>query len=303
MEQAKSELPNAGVEQAVELFKENKITKIFCDVDGTLPRFGEEGYDELEKVVKELYDKGVEVVIMTGLPPQLLAIRGVSIPGYMQEGKDTMKSHGFIGCNNGGRIFNSNGEVVHSAEFSEEELSLVSDFLDSNKEGLNFVGSSEHSEPFGYKFWVPGQESEVKLPPNFMHASGESKFSELREYMDFVGNNNPPNFLMNHVIGYEFKNGEGLVLVENEGATNILPKTGGKDAGVKWIAGETNIELENVAVIGNDNNDLSMFGLNGVSVVVVGDLDTVKNVQGHKVRRVKDPLETVKLLEGYAASF
>ncbi|MDF2699645.1 MAG: Cof-like hydrolase [Haloplasmataceae bacterium] len=253
---------------------------IFCDLDGTLLK--ESTYIDEEDInaLKEAERNGYSISIATGR--------------LDYEVKSILDNYGFNGfrvSQNGGVVFDHNDQLVHQVELEmldvkkilneltsfnvitfyqtpnsyivEERLPLVIEFEKTQKyikyhENRNIKNELDQQNIVTISIWAYKDEN-----------------IKIKKYLDTV--------LPSHIVSY----------ISSSYTLDITHVVNSKGNAINKLCMLNNISLEDIVVIGDSHNDISMFELTKNSYVMNEANDEVKSYASFVVSSVKEAINHV----------
>lgn len=243
-----------------------KYKLIAMDMDGTLTNSQKEISPKTKKILIQLQEKGVKLVLASGRPT----------PGLFKEAKE-LKMDQF-----GGYLLSFNGAAVH--EYPSMRL-IYSNTIDphyilpiiNNAKALNLgVITYKNNDlivddPKTYK-----ADYEQKITGMNMKV-----VDDLRDYIDFAPNkfliSGPEQYLK--TVFQDFKMPFGNLLSIYTSApfyVEVVSNGINKSVGLKHVAEDMKIEAENIIAFGDEMNDLVMIQYAGYGVAMGNAVKPVK---------------------------
>lgn len=228
---------------------------VFVDVDGTLIDHSTRLIPESSLyAIKTAQNNGHEIIICTGRPPCLL---------YDIDKRVGVNS--YVAAN--GRYAVHKGEVILSETIPTDVIHRMAKFAEENGFDIAYEGIS--------KFRRSGNHSDLYL-----------KFSDSFDLE--IPEVEPDFYLTNDVFQitlysnstdykiFEKEFPELLFAVSNEYGIDVNTKGGWKDQGIKAFVDRYSLEHQDLIVIGDGFNDISMFNYVETSIAMGNAKDEVK---------------------------
>jgi Cof subfamily protein (haloacid dehalogenase superfamily) len=247
----------------------SKIKAIFTDIDHTLtsPTTGLIPKSAVE-AIRQARENGIKVFVATGrnlTGDRILPIAGLSFDGYLTV--------------NGQYCYLPDGTVLRFAPFKREwveetiRLGREHRFVASyhQRELITVNGLDQNTERFYQVFKAP-------IPP-FMEDEALDKDGIL-SIVPFVSED--MDDLLRNALP------ELQVVRWNPFSSDLAPKSGGKDIGVKVFCERFGLMPEECLAIGDGDNDISMLKFVGTGVAVAGARKETKAAADHIAPAVDD---------------
>ncbi len=242
---------------------EKEITTVVSDFDGTLLRPGmQKPSERFFEVVEELLKRGIGFVAASGR--QYYNLRNM-----MPSLADRI---GFI-CENGTLVV-WKGEVLHKLVIEEQLVrELIADMLTDPVESRVLVSGVKTCYILDRdRAFVKLIRDEVKNSVEVLH-----DFGEIDEEMIKASIYYPGGIPASSRKRLEDKYGEKLLVVNGgNGWLDFTPKESGKGNALKKLASIMGFELEKSVSFGDNENDISMLELTGVSYAMTNADDQVR---------------------------
>lgn len=250
------------------------IRLLVSDIDGTLVRTDKSLSDTVVTAIRRVAELGVPVSLISARPPS-----GV----YWIAEKIGLKC--VLGAFNGATIFRPDGTIISASHLSPEQVVNTLARLERPSvapwlfaDGQWFVTTREGSH-------VPHEIKAAGLEPTIC-----TDFSRLRDRVDkIVGVSDDHDLLVE--IEFEIRRdmaGSATVARSQPYYLDITALDGNKGDGLKALAAQFGTPLDAVAVLGDQNNDLPMFALAGLSVAMGQAPQNVREAADHVARSNDD---------------
>lgn len=243
-----------------------------CDMDGTLLNSKKEVSQENIESLKKLQDAGIEVIIASGRPDDLLK-------SYIKQ----LNLNGHIICCNGGLVKNiKTGEILYSKIMNKSDVRKILERC--FKDNLDFLVYTAHKiysndgNRIGERYRKLNEsfDEDSKIPVNFV----DDKLMDLIDNMDvlkvlLVCNNRA------EVIPLEkhFSKYDSLTVVSSgETLLDIMASNISKGNALKILSEKLNIDLSKVIAFGDNYNDIEMLENVGMPIAMENAVDDVKAV-------------------------
>lgn len=240
---------------------------ISIDLDGTLLDDNKKLQEENIKALEKLHDRGVEIVIATGRS------YASAIP-YVKQIKEGIIE--FLICNNGTSVYNLfNDEILVDDSLDSAQVKEVFDLeekLENSK--IHFLGGDiiyVYHNPIG-KYAI--EDAYISfLDIKFMTKEEllESHITKAlitadEKYIEEVYSSIPKEYFEKYNI---VKSTENLI--------EILHKNADKGHALKALMDKLNIDKDEVIALGDQGNDIGMFGVAGKSYAMEASSDFIKS--------------------------
>lgn len=247
--------------------KPTKIRLLISDIDGTLVRSDKTLAPATSAAVKELVAAGIPVSLISARPPS-----GI---GWIAEELDLP---GPFGAFNGGTLFLRDGSVVEREGIEPELARAIVDMFQKAavtcwvfSDGLWYSNSADD----------PHNQREVKaanvdpvIVPNF-----DDRLDRADKIVAVSDDHARLVDLEKTALAMAGK--RATIARSQPYYLDVTAPTGNKGDGVERIAAAFGVPLDNVAVIGDQANDLPMFARAGVSIAMGQAPDPVKAKADH----------------------
>lgn len=256
------------------------IQLLVCDVDGVLYKEGKP-VEETLMYIKKLQRRGVFCTLATGM----------AYPRVQQKLKHFTSNCPMV-LDDGGKIVAPDGTVIKSFSIPSSDIMFLVEHLDlQNISMAAFSGLDDHryvcfvGSEDGRQFVERGldKQSLLKVTDNsfqFWQAAlhyGCTRFTFKPKLGSFV--TVPPT----------------LRMVQNEDKWNVTLHGVDKSTGVVEICKLQGLDVANAIVVGNDFNDLPLFGLNCPYRIAIGDKS--EELMQLATHALATPSELVALLQ------
>lgn len=234
-------------------FDPGKIKAVFIDADGTLVSFmtHEVPASALE-AIRRLQEKGIKVCLATG--------RTVAALADLAE----LPFDGFV-CSSGQYLLNAEKKQIRSQTLDRGDIARLCDYL-ARRESAGekaydfcFLGQNE-------SFFNHLSHSTEKLCRELAFPLFPTRpLDELREkdwlQLMFFGNRREQRDIMELMPA-------SLATRWHEGFIDIMPRSGGKDVGLKMMAQHLGLRTEECLAVGDGDNDIPMLKTAGYAVAM-----------------------------------
>jgi Cof subfamily protein (haloacid dehalogenase superfamily) len=256
------------------------IKHIFCDLDGTLLQDFSKIDENDIKALQLAQSKGVKISIATGR-------LDYEIKYIMAQ----YNLHGYRVSQNGGVVFNDQDDLIHEVSLTLEELQIIlnviknfnvivffqtaNEYLVEKK--LQIVKDFEKTQSFITYVEKPNIYQELDQHDIISISLWAEKNENLaiKPYLDQV--------LPSHLESY----------VSSIYTLDITNKMNSKGNAIGKLCQINGISHDEIAVIGDSQNDISMFKLTKNSFVMDSARIEVKQEANHIVKQVKDAVNLI----------
>jgi HAD superfamily hydrolase (TIGR01484 family) len=228
---------------------------LFFDLDGTLKLRNQNISESLLTYFSKLSKDGHKTTLITGkMFHWLRACLGDSL-------NRCVSPNFFIGLENGSKALTLDGTMFFSEKFSEFEMSNICNFVMKRKKEisvLTFAPLEVLGKGVMYVF-------DKKIKDDLMKRYAPSYNFFDGDYLDFCDHFIAENPGMLAVKISDFQKDDvflsGMDVSVNEGYLDINPKNVNKGSFVRRVMSYYGKDLQDAIVVGNDDNDRSMFEL------------------------------------------
>lgn len=253
-----------------------KYKLVAIDLDGTLLTDNKEITEENIKVLKQLLDNNVEVVIATGRrywsAKKFIEKLGVNI---------------IIMSNNGNIVRSIKDDEVLIKKYLEYEdfIKLIKEakakdlhpiiHADHYKEGYDLIIEFDIND-YRYKNYIRDNEKRYKIINNLYNYTNSKvlvicfldDYDKLKDFNNYIKNKYPQKYNA-HIMSNLTKSGPIL---------EIMNPLGSKWKTLKDYCNDKNINSNEIIAIGDDNNDIEMIKNAGLGIAMKNSTDKVKKV-------------------------
>ncbi len=250
------------------------VKHIFCDLDGTLLKDFHKINDEDIEALMLAQEKGITISIATG-----------RLDYEIKMLMDKYNFKGYRVSQNGAVVFDNHMNLVYEKSLSHEDIQIILAALKGQKIIIFF----ETAEAYIVEKKLPIVEEFEKSQPfityienqNILHELDKHQFVTISIWAEKDDNVNIKKYLdsilPNHIVSY----------ISSKYTIDITSSYNSKGNGIMQLCLKDNIPLNEIAVIGDSHNDISMFKITEHSYVMEeADLE-VKAHANHSVINVK----------------
>lgn len=223
------------------------IKAIFFDIDGTLISKQQTCISEqVIKALKQLQEKGIKLFIASGrhyLEMEELGInQQFTFDGYLTI--------------NGGYCFNQDG-VIYKNPIDPDDVARIVAYVQKQHLACSFVESNNLYINLIDDYVIAAQKAINTLLPPVKDITRALK-NDIYQIDPFVGKEEIAKLvaLLKHCKYTKW----------HDGAYDIIPKVGGKKAGIKAVLDHYGIELAETMAFGDGHNDLEMLEYVGTGI-------------------------------------
>lgn len=249
----------------------NQVKIIFSDIDGTIvegKKSNQSISQQTKDIVKKLKKENVRLVLVTGRPYY----------GVKNIAKNLGVKNSYIISQQGAEIAYQNGKILSKECIDHEEAVKVINFIENFKQSNNLT--------FNEAVFIDGKPYSTK---DFVCPNTWEIINAIKSYSDLG-----QNYKVSKILIYE-PNPKDIALIQTELKKNfpellidlgtsyfveINSAKASKGAAVQKLAHMLKIDLKNAAVIGDGENDISMFkavkSAGGVTIAVKNAMPKLK---------------------------
>lgn len=239
---------------------------IAIDLDGTLLDDDKKLSQKNIRSLERLHDKGVEIVIATGRSYE------ATMP-YINMIKDNVVE--FLICNNGATVYNLFTKTILvddilSKNQIQEIMKLVEELNDID---VHFVGDDKiytYKNPIG-KYII--EDAYISFLNIYFKTKEEIQNSRISKVL-ITAEEKYISLILSRIPNIYFEKYNIVVSAENY--IEILNKNIDKGHALKSLINSLNIESKNVIAIGDQQNDVGMFNIVGVSYAMLEASESIK---------------------------
>ena len=232
----------------------HKIKAIFFDVDGTLlPANQDDVPKSTKQALRQLRRKGVKTIVATGrdiIEFSKLPVDEIPFDGYL-----TL---------NGQLLFDSEKRVYEGTPIDQGEMEILSGIFRTKKIPFVLIGENERYINYVDDTVVRTQEETHGTVPSVGQYHGE----KIYQVLAFVGADQRK--MLDRFLD------ECAITSWNETGIDIIPKGGGKTAGIHLYLNRQGIAREETMAFGDGENDIEMLKFAGIGVAMGNASDEVK---------------------------
>lgn len=260
------------------------IKLIFTDLDGTFLNSQSRVSDDNLACLQELKERDIEVILCSGRTQGMIRPFCLDLPVRKEA----------VSCNGGLIVDFANDRLLSSAII---DFSTVERFMNFGEERLlDFLAYREDGSVFylphskrilGFRAFNEEQKRRLRreiplfdFPTNFNLAAQSKICKLLAVYYDKAQDREICEFLNTFPDLHYAKSWDGLTDIMKKGAT--------KGTGVRFICSHLNVDIKDVAVIGDNHNDISMFREVECSVCMNNGDEVAKKSATHVTQRDND---------------
>lgn len=250
------------------------LKAIFFDLDGTLLNSDKIIPPSAIRALEKCREKGVRLFLSTARPPSL--VNALSWSDYEQSLFD-----GGVYCN--GAIKTVNGKT----EFSYIDKQIVESIV-KEMENYNDIGLALQMKNNLHAFKYPLSESDYKIwgiENEEVLSTSNCKYDETIKILiydgDFANYLNPmPEQLINNISKICGKLAK-MYVTDNGCVIQVSDKSVSKYIGIETIRNYLNLKKEEIAVFGDDLNDLEMISGYPISVAMGNGAEEIKKAAAY----------------------
>jgi len=240
------------------------IKAIFFDIDGTLlPINGTRLPESTSESLKTLRSKGIKTIIATGRYKSEL--EGLPVMEAKFDGYLTL---------NGDLCLDESMHAYAGTPIDKEEMEVLAGIFKAKKIPFVMIGAEHRYINYVDSRVIEVQDSTNGTIPEIDFYHGES----IYQICAFVTHHQKE--LLTSILD------DCSVTSWNEMGIDIIPKGGGKQAGVKKYLDMYGLKPENIIAFGDGENDIEMLKFAGIGVAMGNASDEVKAVADYVTDRV-----------------
>ena len=234
----------------------DQIKAIFFDVDGTLLSHKQNDVPESTRyALHQLRLRGVKTVVATGrhmIEFSKLPVSDIPFDGYL-----TL---------NGNLILDENRKVYAGTPINREEMEILAGIFNAKKIPFVLIGENERYINYINETVIRTQRETKGTIPDLGKYHGE----EVYQILAFV----PEKYkkMLDDILD------ECAVTSWNDTGIDIIPKDGGKSAGIQKFLDEQGLDRSQIMAFGDGENDMDMLEFAGIGVAMGNASDKVKAV-------------------------
>lgn len=256
------------------------IKYIFCDLDGTIVHDFKNIYDYDTEAIKKIEGTGIKVSIASGRNDS-----GV------KKFNNILNINGFRISQNGAVIINNCDEIEYMDKLTTEEIKKVVEIAKKYPVIYMYESVNEHIV-----------EEKVPALVDFENMQDTIRYTEITDIYDRLDGydicamsitaEKYENILIADKMKTELPVGL-KVYVSSDYTLDILRDKNSKGNAIKYICDKYNINIDEVAVIGDSYNDISMLKVTKNSFVLHHAHEDVKKHAKYTVKNVKEMVDTI----------
>lgn len=243
-----------------------KIKAVFFDVDGTLLSHKQNDVPKSTRdALHELRKRGILTVVATGrhmIEFSKLPVGDIDFDGYLML--------------NGQLILDSARSVYAGTPIDEGEMKILSGIFKRKKIPFALVGANDRYINYVDDTVIRTQAETKGMIPDIGEYSGE----KIYQILAFVPDDEK------HVLSDLLD--ECTITSWNDTGIDIIPRGGGKAAGIQKFLDENGIDRSEIMAFGDGENDIDMLQFAGIGVAMGNAGDTVKAAADYVTDSVDD---------------
>ena len=233
---------------------DRQIKAIFFDVDGTLYSHKQDLVPKSTRyALSDLRMRGIRTVVATGrhmIDLNQLPVKDIKFDGYI-----TL---------NGQLLFDSNKKVYAGTPIDKGEMEIIAKIFEAKKIPFALVG--ENGDYINYiNETVLRTQAETK---GIVPEIGTYKGENIYQIMAFVPKEQKE--LLDSILD------ECKITSWNDTGIDIIPREGGKTAGIQKYLNDNHIDVSETMAFGDGENDIEMIRFAGIGVAMGNAGDNVK---------------------------
>ena len=232
----------------------HQIKAIFFDVDGTLLSHKQNDVPEsTHRALRKLRAEGVQTVVATGrhmIEFSKLPVNDIPFDGYL-----TL---------NGNLLLDANQKVYAGTPIDQGEMEVLAQIFRANRIPFVMIGENDRYINYINETVIRTQTETKGTIPEVGSYGGEKVYQILA----FVPEHQKK--LLDNLLD------ECAVTSWNDTGIDIIPKAGGKSAGIRKFLDEHGIDRTEIMAFGDGENDIEMLRFAGIGVAMGNAADSVK---------------------------
>ena len=247
--------PGLSVNEPLKGYKmNNQIKAVFFDVDGTLLSHSQNDVPEsTRRALHELRAKGIQTVVATGrhmIEFSKLPVFDIPFDGYL-----TL---------NGNLLLDANRKVYAGTPIDRGEMEVLAQIFRAKRIPFVLIGENERYINYVNDTVVQTQAETKGTIPDIGSYAGE----QVYQILAFVPEHQKE--LLDELLD------ECSVTSWSDTGIDIIPKNGGKSAGIQRFLEEQGLERGEIMAFGDGENDVEMLRFAGIGVAMGNASDPVK---------------------------
>ncbi len=243
-----------------------KIKAIFFDVDGTLlSHRNNEVPASARRALAKLRSEGIKTVVATGrhmIELEKLAVSDLSFDGYL-----TL---------NGNLMLDENKKVYAGTPINKGEMEVLAAMFSARKIPFVLIGENDRYINFINETVIRTQKETKGTVPGAGNYMGE----EIYQILAFVPEREKK--ILNDLLD------ECAITSWSDTGIDIIPKNGGKSAGIYQFMEQYGIAQPEIMAFGDGENDIDMLKFAGIGVAMGNAKDEVKAVADYVTDSVEE---------------
>ena len=243
---------------------DDKCVKLIAtDLDGTFVNTAKDVPEPNSRMINQLIDKGMIFVPSSGR----------DLPSIKELLLGDIKKIDYYSCFNGARIFKGD-KLIHSVQMDKD---MCLDILKKGIElGLHYSATSNYDVCYSQLDLEYKEEFSLKETKYTFHSNenGDNLIAFPFEKIVFFGNQETFKILRAYVV--ENYGDKVNIFGSGDEVIDIVSKECSKGAGLRIIADDLGICLDEIMAFGDNENDLSMLTTVGYPVAMINGKDFVK---------------------------
>ncbi|VBB09838.1 cof protein [Lucifera butyrica] len=250
-----------------------------CDVDGTLLDSNSRLSEETVRAVQEMRQAGIELILATGRSDL-----------FIKELVFRLGIAGPVICCNGGMIRDvGTGQVLFSRTIGRETARAVAEYcfthrLDMLAYSYDFIYYSRGSDRVNlFHDFNARMPEEFRVPLREAARPEDLPLDSVLKFFLW----NADAVLKENMEAWHNREGELYLVQSMQGALDIMAQGISKGDALRYLAGQRGMSLDQIAVFGDNYNDVSMFQLAGCPIAV-GNAEAVVKEAAKYITRSND---------------
>lgn len=245
------------------------IKAVFIDIDGTLLTSSGEVTENTKNIIKKCIEKGIKIILSSG--------RSRVITMDYQKLAGTSP---YIISSNGAEVYDiKNKKEIYCEPISREIVRELFNYVQKNDYKINF---NYGSELVMNKVFYPDEEEYVRSERELIEIANKEKILQcVISNRDFEKMKEFKRYLETTVMGIKIENESKRLKnpdlkPSNSYYCDVTSLLVSKGEAVKKICEYLQLQSEEIAVIGDGENDISMFEVTNNSIAMGNAMEEVK---------------------------
>lgn len=244
-----------------------------CDMDGTLLNFDSRISNENIDAIHQLQSAGVKVILATGRSHL-----------HIKDAVYRLGLQGPLICCNGGMILGNDGETMIYSKTMNSDVTrkLIEYCLEAQQDMLAYTYDIIYYNNINgrvsfYHQYNDRMQQPFRIPLKIVRTPEELPLDQIIKFYLWDVDVNEQH-LLNNILSSD---SEFSVTSSRKGALDIMAHGVSKGQALSLLACDYGVDLSRTAVIGDNHNDVSMFGSVAMPIAVANAEEEVKRLAKH----------------------